>query len=250
MDKDNQNNKNNISRKRQVAHLVRIKQLLTGTYVREEGWIPNYVLVDDRRKISRVNLLCSVVSKDDAADTKSIVVDDGSGTISLRTFDDANPFSELIVGSTMMVIGRPREYGTEKYIIPEIIKKINNPKWVSVRQKELELLSLSIQKIIPQQEEEQAPAESVKEDEDTAVDKDVAVSEEITYIDENEQEQAREKTPAEILCEMIKELDSGDGVDVQELIEKLSGEKTEQLITDMMTDGNIFEIRAGRVKLL
>ena len=35
-----------------------------------------------------------------------------------------------------MIIGRPREYMNEKYIVTEILKKVDNPAWIELRKKE------------------------------------------------------------------------------------------------------------------
>ena len=123
--------------KRQVAHKVRVNDILKGEYVKEEGeWVPNYVRVGDK-KVSRVNLVAVVVSKDDSeGSNQSLMIDDGSGRISIRSFE-GNQFSGAVVGDVVVVVGRPREYGGEKYIVSEILKKVEDTGWVEVRKKEL-----------------------------------------------------------------------------------------------------------------
>jgi len=43
--------------KRQTAVKVSIGGLLSGSYVKQDGMLPNYVLLSDNSKVSRVNLM-------------------------------------------------------------------------------------------------------------------------------------------------------------------------------------------------
>src|SRR3989338_5030302 len=115
------------SQKRQIAHKIRINDILRGKYVKEEGeWSPNYVLTGEK-KVSRVNLMAVVVSKDgmERSGHSNLIIDDGSGKISIRSFEGNNNFDKVKVGDLIMVVGRPREYSNEKYVVSEILKKIN-----------------------------------------------------------------------------------------------------------------------------
>lgn len=125
---------------RQTAFIVKISDLKNGKYIKEEGWEPNYILTKKAR-VNRANILGIVISKTETPDMsyKSLVIDDGSGNISVRLFENNNLFNGINVGDIILLIGRPREYGTEKYMIPEIIKKIDNGSWLNYRKKELEL---------------------------------------------------------------------------------------------------------------
>ena len=123
---------------RQVAVKLRIVDVLGGQYIKEEGWTPNYVLTADGRKASRVNLLGTVISAPITdMNYRSVTIDDGSRNISVRSFDEADPFQGLNIGDIVFIIGRPRQYGAEIYIMPEIIKKVENKAWIEVRKMEL-----------------------------------------------------------------------------------------------------------------
>jgi len=121
--------------KRQVAVKAWIKELTSSSYVQESDLRPNYVLTQDNKKISRVNLLGAVVSLDQTG-LLSFVLDDGSSTITIRSFEQ-NPAWKVELGEVVLVVGRPRQYGTEIYVLPEIIKKIDNKNWIEVRKIEL-----------------------------------------------------------------------------------------------------------------
>ena len=49
---------------------------------------------------------------------------------------------------------------------------------------------------------------------------------------------------------LIKDIDSGDGADTQEVITKSNIDKAEQIITNLLEQGEVFEIKPGRSKVL
>ncbi|MFT4326972.1 MAG: hypothetical protein ACMXYK_05710, partial [Candidatus Woesearchaeota archaeon] len=49
--------------KRQVAFAVSIEDLLTGSYVKLEGWNPNYVKMPWGLKVSRATIVGTVLQK-------------------------------------------------------------------------------------------------------------------------------------------------------------------------------------------
>ena len=86
--------------------------------------------------ISRVNVIATLVDKVEKPNYISSIIDDGTGSISLRGFENKNIFSKVDVGDIVLVIGKVREFNNEKYLIPEIIKKVNNVQWVDIRKLE------------------------------------------------------------------------------------------------------------------
>ncbi|MEM3127333.1 MAG: hypothetical protein QW331_04690 [Candidatus Woesearchaeota archaeon] len=198
-----------LKAKREVAVKTNIKSILSGKYVKQEGWEPNYVEIDENR-ISRVNIIATVIEK--IPENKTIVVDDGSGKIGLRSFDDDSFLNKVESSDVVLIIGRPREFNNEKFIVLEIVKKID-PKWLKVRK--LELKNKTQEKI-----------------------KEIETSEE--DIEEN-------VSVIEQMIKKIREKDKGKGVDVEILINNQDDEK---LIEDMISDGIIFEIKPGVIKIL
>lgn|SRR3989338_4997187 len=206
--------------KRQVAYKTAISDILKADYVKEEGeWVPNYVKIGDK-KVSRVNILAVVVGKQNIENTnyQGMLIDDGSGKISVRSFERS--FDLLNVGDFVLVIGRPREYFNEKYIVAEIARKMENPLWAELRKIEINKVACT--------EEELAPV----------------------------QEDAQEATPFssetinQKIFELIREIDSGSGADTQEVITKSKMESAEDIITGLLERGEVFEIKPGRLKIL
>jgi len=206
--------------KRQTAYKIRIRDILDNEYIRTDDWSPNYFLVNGK-KVSRVNIIGTVVSDImDDLNFRYIMIDDGSGKIPLRDFDNS-VIKDISLGDVVLVIGKPREYGKEKYIVPEIIKKIEDKRWLDVRKKELE------------QEYKVKVEHKEMEDEE----REKSIEEE--FIKE-------EKTPYQEVCDIIKEKDKGEGVSLDEI----NIENAERIINDLLLQGEVFEVKPGRYKLL
>ncbi|MBW2989858.1 hypothetical protein KY358_06085 [Candidatus Woesearchaeota archaeon] len=215
------------SQKRQVAYKVQIGDIISGEYVKEEGeWMPNYVLIGNK-KVSRVNLMAVVVSKQDLENTnyQNIMIDDGSGRISIRSFEESSNFDGIRVGDFILLVGRPREYFNEKYIVSEILKKVNDRLWVEVRKLEME--------------KERDVKKPKKEGEKKADMQDDASPSKTGAIDS-----------VQSLIDLIKEGDLGGGADIQEIIQKSKMSEAEGMITRLLKEGEIFEIKPGKIKVL
>ncbi len=200
--------------KRQVAKKTKIKDITLGQYIKEEGWNPNFILTNNNNKISRVNIIGIIVNKSEQ-DNNTITLDDSEASINIRSFDNAKAFDELQVGDVVQIIGRPREFNSEKYLISEIIKKIDK-KWLEVRRLELEM------------NKDDETEEPIK-DEEVIVDE-VMISDDF--------EKALEK---------IRKEDKGEGVSTADII---SNGIPEETINKLLENGEIFEISPGKLKIL
>ena len=194
--------------KRQIARKVSIQAVQDGTYVRQEGWQSNFVETPSGDKVSRINILGTVVSP--PADGH-FFIDDGTGKAEIRVLDQQLP--SLQIGDVIMVVGRPREFGNQIYIMPEIVKTIADPKWIEVRLRELKRDN----KIVPKAED---PVE----------------------------EKPTEKTPLQQIYETIDLLDKGEGVHIEDILQRLGHDQGESLIQKLLREGEIFEIAPGRLK--
>jgi len=204
---------NNLPEKkpeRAVARKLWIGEILTGEVIVTEGLNPN-VLKSSRGDIGRVNVIGVVVSADELS--KAIVLDDGTGTIQARSFDRAIPFT---VGSFVQIIGRPRTYQGTTYIAYEA-GAVVAPGWAEYRRAELGAPIIIEKKVV----------ENTVENTDDAV-----------------------QTNAEKILKIITELDRGDGAPVEDVIIKSKLVNAEAIIEQLMMTGDIFEIRAGKVKVL
>jgi RPA family protein len=207
----------NQNQKRQIAYKVRIKELANGKYVKEEGWQPNYIITTDGRQINRINLIATVVSKpiEEGLSYQSIILDDGTGRISIRNFEQNDLFNNIEIGDIILLIGRPREYGNEIYILPETLKKVQDKAWIKVRE-----LELKNNRLIKKIEDKTEPKEVVEDAVESISDK---------------------------VIRIIKEKDQGEGIDFEDILKQVNNEK---IIKELLKKGELFEIRPGRLKVL
>ena len=96
----------NTQIKRMTAKFVDINEINKGTFVKRTGWDPSGVLTN-YGEISRVNLTGLIVSIDQEENITTVIIDDGTGNIQLRAFEEIK--SELKVGEIIRVIGKIRE---------------------------------------------------------------------------------------------------------------------------------------------
>jgi RPA family protein len=199
--------------KRQIAYKVRIGDLNKGEYVKESGWLPNYILLN-AKKISRINILGVVVAVQEGG--KEFMVEDRSGRIIIRSFEEKD--YGVNVGDIIKIIGRPREFNNERYVVPEIVR-ITNRDWLRLRELELSIKEgINVQNRGEEKKEKKVKEEIIK-----------------SSID-----------PEEVM-KQIKLLDDGDGADYEELLEKI---KDEKIIKMLLEEGEIFEMRPGKIKIL
>ena len=118
-----------MERERLTAIKMNIKQIVTGRFIKQEGFTPSYILTKLGLRLSRTRILGTVVDKfiSESGKLASITLDDGSDTIRAKVFNDVTMFDNLSIGDTVDVIGRLREYQNEIYIMPEVIAKIGKP---------------------------------------------------------------------------------------------------------------------------
>ncbi|MBW3017334.1 hypothetical protein KY316_03090, partial [Candidatus Woesearchaeota archaeon] len=98
---------------RSTAKVVKISDIHNSQYTKQEGFAPNYVIINGEQ-VSRVNIIGTVIS----ADEKSVSVDDGNSSIIVREFDTTT-LNGIFLGDVVLVIGKIKEYGNQKYILPE-----------------------------------------------------------------------------------------------------------------------------------
>jgi RecG-like helicase len=230
---------------RQIAHKVWISDLVNNEFVKQSGeWEPNYVTIKNL-KVSRVNIIANIVTKykSDEGDYIFLTIDDGSDNIQVKGWkEDAKTLEDSEVGTTILLIGRVRESNNQRYLSPEVIKKLDKPEWLILRKKELTEIygdSNSITQPVkiesPIKESPQEPSPIVKP----------------TIVEEVVKESSKENERQKIL-NMIKIDSSDEGVDKSKIINdsEFDEQKTEEIIQNLLQEGEIFEIKPGKVKLL
>jgi len=198
--------------KRLIAYKIKISHILNANFEKNEFSV-GFIKVNNVN-ISRVNIIGTIVYKSVQENGASVVIDDNTGKILLRSFDAFNLFSKIDVGDMTLVIGRLRDFNNEKYIVPEILKK-TDLEWFNVRKAELNKNEIVV---------------------DTKKDNTIVV-EKIQNLDDE-------------VYLLIKNLDSGDGVSIEDIISNSKSKDPEIIINKLLESGNVFEIRPGRLKVL
>ncbi len=246
-----------------------IKDLEEGQYIEEQDQNPNYILIQGRTKIVRINVMATIVHKEMRGTITNVLIDDGTAKITLRFFEENKAALDLEIGEVVLIIGRVRVYNQEKYIFPEIVKKIN-PLWLKLRSQELqkqegdkERGERGTENKNPNHSNPQSifnPA-SVRSTIASNAVLDLAknkngISIQIPILKAEEgiiTEEIEENNPLlpfQKLSKLIAELDKGEGVLIEEILEKSLLDKTEELLEKMLENGDIFQNTPGKVRVL
>ena len=239
---------------------VSIKEIEEGEYVEDQEQNPNYIIIKNDYKIFRINLIATLVYKEIRGSISSILIDDGTAKIILRLFEENKISFDLEVGDVIQIIGKVRIYNQEKYIFPEIIKKVN-PLWLKVRFIELQksLIKEMKEKKHSQEKSLITDKKAIEIKIETKSEKaklEVVLEAQIESKNTSEEvvnEEIEENDPLlpyQKLTKLISQLDNGEGVLIEEVIEKSPLEKTEELLEKMIENGDIFQNMPGKVRVL
>ncbi len=186
--------------------------------VQDEGvWV---LLRPSLEKLYRVNIIGNILAKEKIGNITNILIDDGTGHLTVRFFEDAPFLADLLVGNAVLIVGKPRMYRQEIYLAPEIVRTMPFL-WLKVRKSELGENSAETEGGSFRQQEIMVEI----------------VGEESTL-------------PRQKLVQLIKELDQGTGAPLEELMEKSPWKETEQLLEELLEKGEIFQNLPGKVKVL
>jgi len=225
---------------RQVAYKVWISDLISGNFFKEEGeWDPNYVVIRNNLKVSRVNVIASVVNKykNDENSYAYITIDDGSGAVDVRAWrEDIGLLDKCEIGDLILLIGRAKEFNENIYVIPELIKKLDNSSWAKVRKIELE-------------KEFGAP---VKVDKESIGDKKLIVS-----VDNKGGIVVKEESASEMLTQTSRQkvldyISKKEEVTYDDIIENLKIDEKEanDIIKELLREGEIYQPKPNYLKVI
>lgn len=223
------------------ATKIDILSLKEGEFIEnKEQWQPNY-LKTIFGFISRINMIGIVVSKND--EDNSIVIDDGTSSIYVN-FNFAFNYEiiekkNIIEGDLIIVIGRPRKYEDDIYITAEIINKIDNLNWIKYRKIEIEEQKNNNYFL--------EPIDSINRDNSN-----------FNISNNNDNNTSNKKTEEdldiyELTQAIINNNDNGEGVDIEKIeleLEKLNVNNPKEFVKRLLEQGDLFEIRPGKLKLL
>ena len=238
--------------KREPAVKLRIKDILTGKFfpAEKESMKPSYLLTTYGRKVSRVNILATITDKFVNEDESyvSLTLDDGSGSIKAKAFRDVVKLvKNLEIGDMAIVIGKIREWNEELYISIEVARRVEDPNYEIYRKLEL------IKEILPYKRmvlELRSMREKMSEEEFIREAKKRFGLEEFAIETLLKSEEEEKDYKSEVL-KVVRELDAGEGVDVVSLFEiiKIPAQTLDSILTELISEGKIEEIEAGRIRV-
>ncbi len=197
---------------RKPSTIVYISDILNGTYLDEEK-----CLVTIRGEhIYRCRVLGTVIDKREYDDRRYgfIILEDSSGIIRAKFFDNVYDYIKKVnVGDIVEIIGKPRKRDDEIYISVEILRIINDINYELLRELELCLKYYKMGKVEKQIMEEP-------------------------------------KDLKEKVLEAIEKLDNGEGADFYDILNeiKIDEEKLEEIINELLSDGEIYMPRLNKFK--
>ncbi len=227
-----------LKSKKMIALKIPINAIIEGEYIIEKEQEPNYLLLNSELKIYRVNLAAVVVMKEKIGMITTFLLDDGTGKITARLFEENKALKNSEVGDAVCLIGRIRVYNNEKYISPEILKKVD-PLWLRVRKEEMREQWQNGKSDLPK---EKNTSKEELERKTSTQKRDLLFKEEKTS--------GTIALPIEKITKIIKELDQGQGVFIEEIMERSPLKDTDALIKRMLENGDIFQNQPGKVKVL
>ncbi len=218
--------------KRQTAVKMRVSDIKGSEYVKAEGeWQPNYLLTQNNLKVSRVNVIGTTIDSED----NSFTIDDGTDKVVVRSFEEMKTIPRI--GEIVLLIGKPRDFNGI-YIVPEIIKRIESQQkdWMELRKLELKDSGDERKK-----EEKESSRNNFGEEEKEAAEKQES---EVTSNGSNK--------VFDTVMQAMRDLDEGNGADTDEIIAKTGfpEQEVENIINNLLVDGEAFEIKPGKLKLL
>lgn len=244
------------AKKRLTAKKARITDIVKGNYRPAEGMKSGYIITPYGMKVSRTRIMATAVNKFISEDKNfaSITLDDGTETIRAKSFGSTKFFDSVNIGGLIDVIGKVREYNGEIYVTPEIITKITDLNFESLRRlelvkqyadwkKKIELVKAAIEK--------HGSAEKVIEAlKDEMNEEDVESCFEFLNKPAETPKKDEKGDAKNAVVALVTELDKGDGVAYSELMSKAGVDEKmfDAVINDLLEDGTCYEPRPGQLK--
>ncbi len=236
-------------KERSPSKKVRIKDIVEGKFFHgsREDLKESFLISPLGQKISRVNLVGSVIDKFSTENYSFLLLDDGSGSIRVKGFGEkVELLKNFEKGDLVQVIGKVKEFDGEIYVSCEIIRKVE-PNFEIMRRLEV-LKDIITQKRIVDDIKSicKLPEGEII---NYAKEKYGLEEESVKYILEV-LNRDREIDYKPIILKLIEELDEGNGVEVARIFElsNLPESEVEKTLDSLLNSGEIFEPTPGVLK--
>ncbi len=247
-----------------VAKRCRIKDIVMGQYHQSyssDSFSPGFVLSKNGMLLSRVFIIGVVVQVFINDDEKYgfVVVDDGTGRIRAKAFSMVKVLKKITKGDSVLIVGKVREYNREVYVHLEGLQKISVAEelffylHIIERVKEFLKNREKIMKIIDEYGMENAEKICLEKNFDEHVIKGIIMSlKNKEDEEENKIFEKESKDVKDIILQIIKENDEGDGVEYLTIIEKsgLPEEVIDEAVNELLSEGTCYEPKPGKIKIV
>jgi len=250
-----------LMKKRWPAVRCRIRDIITGHYVSAGDLSPSYVLLPHGVKAYKT-MVHGIVMQTYVNDEKTygfLVVEDGTGRIRAKFFQKTRLMDNINRGDCVVIVGRVREYANERYIVVDGIRKmksveeelvfrmdvmksmlnalgrvreiVNRVKGIETLEEVMRLCSHYPQELVEGVYELRSRLESLNLEEAEMEDK---------------------KDAREIILNVIKNNDEGDGVDYTTIVQLagLPESVVEETLDELLEEGTCYEPKPGKIKLV
>jgi RPA family protein len=250
-----------VEMKRISAVKTDIKSLISGTFVKQEGFEPSYVVSKKGQKLSRVRIMGTITDKFISPDNRyaSATIDDNTENLRAKAFKTIAPITPLNKGDIVDMIGRVRMYNEELYLMPEIVYRIDDPNMLLLRRAEL----ISQKKKFEEKRKMILEARSKTSDFDELkkfVNKKYGIEpdevEAVLMVEDMpkapEEKESAKESEKDAVVRLMERLDTGSGCEYSTIIKEsgMSESSIESVINELLSDGVCFEPRPGVIKLL
>lgn len=240
---------------RSTAHKVKIEDIVGGEYVRSPEGEPNYLITPWDQKILRINLIATVVDKfvRDDGGYATLSLDDGTETIRAKAWTEGvREMEEFEVGDLITVVGKVREYEGEIHLVPEVIRRVEDPNWELVRRLEIlhQRKNLLAEGRYPEPKRE-IKAESGGGERIRALTSQAERVGTVEKLGETSERKIPDDLKDKLLLALAK-LEGEDGATPTDLAAELDISKSdaEDVLGALLNEDKIYEPRAGRFKRL
>jgi len=237
---------------RLVAVRVRAVDITKGKYFpgSREAMEAGYAITALGEKVSRANLLGTIVDRFVGEDAKyaSVTLDDGTDAVRAKAFgEDVKLFENVRPGNAAVIIGKVKEYQGETYIAAESVRVL--------RPDEAGEESLRKLEILDRLNDRRGVVEAVRKAAAGMSDEELREYARRVGMDAEALQVVLERKPEDHkprVLEVLERLGEGGGVDVIRLFEelKLPDAVVERAVDELLEEGSIFEPSPGKFKVI
>ncbi len=121
-------------RERMTAVRASVADIIRGTYNEEDG---HHVVSPQGVELRRVVLVGFIVRQYVGQGSfASITIDDGTETIRAKAWGETQSLEQVETNTLAMIVGKVREYEGEVYIVPEIVRTLDDANYMTLHQLE------------------------------------------------------------------------------------------------------------------